>query len=117
MSRFLVYIPEAFESIWRNRTRSILSILGMIIGIASVIAVLGLSQAASNGMSRQISSGGDPGFVAVIDRTADNPAAGTLYYRDAALLQSYASGYIKRAIPLYSSQGNQPRSYRVTISG
>jgi len=117
MSRFLAYIPEAFESIWRNGTRSILSILGMIIGIASVIAVLGLSQAASNGMKDEISRGGDPGFFAVVDQSQNNPTAATLYYRDAALLQTYASGYIRRAIPVYSSQGNQPRSYRVTVSG
>ena len=117
MRRLLAYIPEAFESIWRNRTRSLLSALGMIIGIASVIAVLGLSQAASNGMKDEISRGGDPGFVALVDQSQDNPAGATLYYRDAALLQSYASGYVRRAIPVYSSQGNQPRSYRVSVSG
>jgi putative ABC transport system permease protein len=117
MSRFLAYIPEAFESIWRNRSRSALSALGMIIGIASVIAVLGLSQAASNGIKQQIASGGDPGFIISVDRAQDNPAAATLYYRDATLLQSYASGAVSRAIPLYNGQGNVPRIYRITVSG
>ena len=117
MSRFLAYIPEAFESIWRHRSRSLLSILGMIIGIASVIAVLGLSQAGSNGLKEEISAGGDPGFVAVVDRSQNNPADATLYYRDAALLQSYASGAISRAVPDYSNQGAQNRTYRITVSG
>lgn len=117
MSRFIAYIPEAFDSLWRNKTRSVLSILGMIIGIASVIAVLGLSQAASNGMKQQIAAGGDPGFVAYVDASQNNPTAATLYYRDAALLQSYASGSISRAIPSYSSQGGGLRGYRVTVSG
>ncbi|HEV2262556.1 MAG TPA: ABC transporter permease [Candidatus Rubrimentiphilum sp.] len=117
MSRFIAYIPEAFDSLWRNKTRSLLSILGMIIGIASVIAVLGLSQAASNGMKQEIAAGGDPGFVAYVDASQNNPTAATLYYRDAALLQSYASGSISRAIPSYSSQGGGLRGYRVTVSG
>ncbi len=112
MSRFLAYIPEAFESIWRHRSRSALSALGMIIGIASVIAVLGLSQAASNGMKQAIASGGDPGFIIVPDQSQNNPAAATMYYRDAALMQSYASGSVSRAIPIY-----QQRDYRVTVSG
>ena len=112
MSRFLAYIPEAFESIWRHRSRSALSALGMIIGIASVIAVLGLSQAASGGMKEAIASGGDPGFVVVPDQSQNNPAAATMYYRDAALMQSYAAGSVSRAIPLY-----QQRTYRVTVSG
>ncbi len=112
MSRFLAYVPEAFESIWRNRSRSALSALGMIIGIASVIAVLGLSQAASNGMKQAIASGGDPGFIITPDQSQNNPAAATMYYRDAALVQSYASGSVSRAIPIY-----QQRDYRVTVSG
>ena len=112
MSRFLAYIPEAFESIWRHRSRSALSALGMIIGIASVIAVLGLSQAASGGMKDAIASGGDPGFIIIPDQSQNNPAAATMYYRDAALMQSYASGSVSRAIPIY-----QQRPYRVTVSG
>ncbi len=112
MPRFLAYIPEAFESIWRHRSRSALSALGMIIGIASVIAVLGLSQAASGGMKQAIASGGDPGFIIIPDQSQNNPAAATMYYRDAALMQSYASGSVSRAVPIY-----QQRPYRVTVSG
>jgi putative ABC transport system permease protein len=112
MSRFLAYVPEAFESIWRHGSRSALSALGMIIGIASVIAVLGLSQAGSSGMKEQIASGGDPGFIVVPDQSQNNPAAATLYYRDAALVQAYAAGSVSQAIPMY-----QQRNYRVTVSG
>jgi putative ABC transport system permease protein len=112
MTRFLAYIPEALESIWRHRSRSALSALGMIIGIASVIAVLGLSQAASGGMKQAVASGGDPGFIVGPDRSQNNPAAATMYYRDAALMQSYASGSVSRAVPVY-----QQHQYRVTVSG
>lgn len=111
MARIVAYVPEAFESIWRNRTRSLLSILGMVIGIASVIGVLGLSQAGANGMKATIASGGDPGYIVIPDQSQDNPALATMYYRDVALLQSYVPS-IKEAIPLYVS-----RTYRITVSG
>jgi putative ABC transport system permease protein len=111
MARFLAYVPEALESIWRNRTRSLLSVLGMVIGIASVIAVLGLSQAGSNGMKQVLSSGGNPGFIVVADQSQDDPALATLYYRDTQLLVSYAPGAIARAIPIYQS------GFRMTVNG
>ncbi len=104
MRRFIVYLPEALESIWANRTRSILSILGMVIGVAAVIAVLGLSQAAANGIKSEISQGGDPGLLIFVDRTQNVPAIATLYYRDVARVQSYASPEIDRAIPLYNQR-------------
>jgi putative ABC transport system permease protein len=103
MTRLLAYVPEALESIWRNRTRSLLSILGMVIGIASVIGVLGVSQAGANGMKATLASGGDPGFIVVPDQSQDNPALATMYYRDTQLLPSYASASIARAIPIYQS--------------
>jgi putative ABC transport system permease protein len=111
MARFLAYVPEALESIWRNRTRSLLSILGMVIGIASVIGVLGLSQAGANGMKAAISAQGDPGYLVMPDQTQDNPALATMYYRDVPQLQSYVSE-IREAIPLYLG-----RNYRITVNG
>ncbi|MDB5095292.1 MAG: hypothetical protein JWO85_3393, partial [Candidatus Eremiobacteraeota bacterium] len=38
MTRLGAYLAEAFSAIWRNRTRSILTMLGMIIGTSSIIA-------------------------------------------------------------------------------
>src|SRR5947209_20135763 len=51
VTRFLAYAGEAFTAIWRNRTRSLLTMLGMIIGTSSIIAVLGISRAASAGIA------------------------------------------------------------------
>lgn len=111
MARFFAYVPEALEGIWRNRTRSLLSILGMVIGIASVIGVLGLSQAGANGMKATLAAGGDPGFIALPDQSQDNPALATMYYRDTQLLTSYAAGSIARAIPIYQS------NFKLTANG
>ena len=112
MSRFFAYVPEALESLWRHRARSILSIVGMVFGIASVISVLGLSQAGASGMKAMLASGGDPGFFVIPDQSQDDPSLATLYYRDAQLVQTYASGAVSRAIPFYSG-----RDYRITVSG
>ncbi|MGZ3507414.1 MAG: ABC transporter permease [Vulcanimicrobiaceae bacterium] len=102
MTRIVSYAVEALESLWRNRTRSALSMLGMIIGIASVIGVLGLSQAASGGIREQIDQGGDPGIIVAVDQSQDDPSIATLYYRDASLMQGLASDTIREAIPFYN---------------
>ncbi|MHB8462016.1 MAG: ABC transporter permease, partial [Vulcanimicrobiaceae bacterium] len=104
MTRILAYIVEALEAIWRNRLRSLLTMLGMIIGIASVITVLGLSQAASRGLGDEISSGGDPGIAVSVDYSQDLPSIATLYYRDALRIPSLSGGMIKSTIPEYFRQ-------------
>ncbi len=110
MARILAYTVEALEAIWRNRLRSLLTMLGMIIGIASVITVLGLSQAASKGLEGEISSGGDPGIAIQVDQSQDLPTIATLYFRDVARLVGLSNGMIKSAIPNYR------RDLRVTGS-
>ncbi|MDQ2681446.1 MAG: ABC transporter permease [Candidatus Eremiobacteraeota bacterium] len=111
MSRTLAYVVEAAIAIWRNRTRSLLTVIGMVIGIAAVIAILGLSKAASGGIKSQIASGGDPGFVAYADPSQNDPTIATLQYRDAAMVANLASAYVSRAVPFYSAsnQGFQVR--------
>ncbi|MBD5635686.1 MAG: ABC transporter permease, partial [Candidatus Eremiobacteraeota bacterium] len=73
MTRFIAYALEALEAIWRNRARSILTMLGMIIGTSSVIAVLGIGNAASGGIANQLNSFGDPGFFVSVDPKQDDP--------------------------------------------
>lgn len=111
MARILAYSLEALESIARNALRSSLSVLGMVIGIASVIAVLGLSQAAANGMQQEIASGGNPGFIAMVDQSSNDPAAGTLSYRDVDRFLAYTQGGVARAVPIVQ------RPVQVTVPG
>ncbi len=49
----------AVRAIWRNKTRSALTMLGIIIGIAAVIMVLAIGKGASANMVAQISKMGD----------------------------------------------------------
>lgn len=48
----------AVKSIWSNKTRSFLTMLGTIIGVGSVIALLSIGQGATNSITDAISSAG-----------------------------------------------------------
>ncbi|MEM5948853.1 ABC transporter permease [Spirochaetia bacterium 38H-sp] len=51
-------IRLAFVSLWHNRGRTILSMLGIIIGVASVIIITSIGSSASNSVKKQIESVG-----------------------------------------------------------
>jgi macrolide transport system ATP-binding/permease protein len=58
MSRieFVDYIRQAFNSIMGNKLRSVLSMLGILIGVAAVIAMLALGQGAKDAIQKSLSS-------------------------------------------------------------
>lgn len=49
----LEIIKMAFESLWSNKTRTFLSMLGIIIGVTTVIAVFALGQGAQDAVNEQ----------------------------------------------------------------
>ena len=53
---FLLNIKEAFVSLNANKTRSLLTILGIVIGVASVIALLSLGESAGASIAGEIES-------------------------------------------------------------
>jgi len=84
VTRVLAYLAEAGVSLWRNRTRSILTMLGMIIGSASIIAVFGLSKAATSGIEGTFHSFGTFPIVVQVDMSQTFPERAQLRYSDAA---------------------------------
>jgi len=104
MSRLTAYAVEAFEAIWRNRTRSLLTMLGMIIGTSSIIAVLGISKAASGGISGTLDSFGDPGISLIVDPDQDDPGSAAIAYRDARIIGEALHEQIKDIEPAYQRQ-------------
>lgn len=56
MSQFLEYIKMAFFNILSNKVRSLLTMLGIIIGISSVILILSLGNGAQNMITGQLDS-------------------------------------------------------------
>jgi putative ABC transport system permease protein len=99
VTRFIAYVGEAFEAIWRNRTRSLLTMLGMIIGTASIIAVLGLSRAASGGIKATIDSFGSAGVVISVDANQDEPARAAIEFRDLPRLAAATAGTVAYLVP------------------
>lgn len=52
------YVNIAYRALMRNKTRAFLTMLGIIIGIASVIAVISLGSASTNNIRNEIASTG-----------------------------------------------------------
>src|SRR6202035_3524767 len=101
LNRLRDYTAEAFAAIWRNRTRSILTMLGMIIGTSSIITVLGISRAASGGISGTLNSFGDLGISINVDPNQDDPQASAIQYRDARTIEEDAGSLLAHIEPSY----------------
>ncbi|HTU83697.1 MAG TPA: ABC transporter permease [Candidatus Acidoferrales bacterium] len=99
MSTLFAYLEEALASIWRNRTRSILTMLGMIIGSASIIAVFGISRAATSGITGTFSSFGVLPVVVSVDGSQPDPTIAAIQYRDAATVLADVGGSIASILP------------------
>jgi putative ABC transport system permease protein len=82
VTTLLSYAQEAIASLWRHRVRSILTMLGMIIGSSSIIAVFGISRAATSGITGTFSSFGQAPVFISVDDSQDDPARAAMHYRD-----------------------------------
>ena len=56
--RFVGFIAQAFQAILANKMRSFLSVLGILVGVASVIAMMALGDGAKEAMQEQLKSMG-----------------------------------------------------------
>ena len=101
MSRLLAYLREALEAIWRNRVRSGLTMLGMIIGTASIIGVLGVSKAMSGGIARQLNDFGDQGISINVDSNQNDAQAAAIQYRDVDIIRNSVGTRLKHIEPAY----------------
>ncbi|GAC1312931.1 MAG: ABC transporter permease [Vulcanimicrobiaceae bacterium] len=111
MTRYLAYAIEAFEAIWRNRARSALTMLGMIIGTASVITVLGIGNAASSGIKGSLDAFGNPGYFVSADTKQDDPLAAQIQYRDVASVLAANRDRVRYAFPSFQ------RNYHIKAGG
>ncbi len=120
MTRILAYTREAAEAIWRNRVRLILTMLGMIIGTASIIGILGMSRAASGGITATLTSFGDPGTIIATDDNQNDPDSARIQYRDVASLEAATKDLVQRIVPDYENtyelRANGINSYDAAIS-
>nr|WP_229421002.1 ABC transporter permease [Telluria antibiotica] len=61
----LMIMAAAAQALWRNRTRSALTMFGVFIGVAALIAMIAVGQGADDAVRRQIESIGTDQFVVV----------------------------------------------------
>jgi len=108
---FLLNVKEALQSLSSNKTRSLLTILGIVIGVASVIALLSIGEGAGNSITGEIESIGTNVIYILNGNDAEevtNPKDLTL--RDAkALASSGRANEIDFVAPVFS--GNSEVSY------
>ena len=101
MRRLLAYLGEAIASLWRNRARSILTMLGMIIGSASIITVFGISKATTSGIASTFASFGQEPDVIFVDTSQDYPQSAQIHFRDLAYVRSYLGDRAREVLPLW----------------
>jgi putative ABC transport system permease protein len=122
MSRLLAYVAEAAGALWRNRTRSVLTILGMIIGTSSIIAVFGISKGATSGITATINSFGETPIYVYADPTQDYPQYASIQYRDIGTVRAALGDRAHEVLALYQRtwpvrRGNTTQYVTVTGDG
>ncbi len=102
MTRVAAYLSEALRSLWLNKARSILTMLGMIIGTSSIIAVFGLSKAATSGIAGTLNSFGTSPVIVQVDFSQTYPERAQLRYSDAARIESDLGNQVLAVEPDYT---------------
>lgn len=117
--RLFEYVREALDALMRNKTRTILTMIGMFIGVGAVDAVYALSTGAAAAITTSVSSGNQPSLVVYSDPTAADPSLARVTYRDSLELAGNADASISRVVPYYSAfiANNTQRRVLVHQSG
>lgn len=69
--KFLEAFKIAAKSLVYNKTRTFLSVLGVIIGICSIIVSVGLVQSVSISVSKQLEESGLDSLILILQRDVD----------------------------------------------
>lgn len=96
----------AIRALRRNKTRSMLTALGIIIGVAAVIAAFAVGAGANKIIDEQIASFGSNFIMVFPDRSASSSSQTTKYltYDDAKAIEREVSG-VEAVAPMVSTSG------------
>ncbi|AZZ37049.1 MacB family efflux pump subunit [Bdellovibrio sp. qaytius] len=106
---FLDYFKQGYKTLAANKVRTALSMLGILIGVAAVVAMLALGRGAQKAIEEQLSSLGSnlltvrAGSVRVAGVTQEGGAANRLSYDDMQIMKSRV-GSIKAISGLVQSR-------------
>jgi len=81
------FLSSAFDTLWANRTRSILTMIGIVIGTAAVIAIFALGQSASSSIAATLGMFGDQGIFVFPDAGARRLKTVQLQWQDVAIVR------------------------------
>ncbi|HHX50486.1 MAG TPA: FtsX-like permease family protein [Clostridia bacterium] len=102
---FAESIRVALEGIWTNRLRSFLTMLGIIIGVAAVIAVVAIGQGSRSVILQEIEKIGSNLFVVYVPWNSEKPrSADDLTLQDVEMITELAS-QVRYLAPSSFSQG------------
>ncbi|MBV8082811.1 MAG: ABC transporter permease [Candidatus Eremiobacteraeota bacterium] len=96
------FFGSALETLWANRTRSILTMIGIVIGTAAVIAIFALGQSASSSIAATLGMFGDQGIFVFPDSGARRLKTVQLQWQDVATVRDACSRCAK-VFPSYDS--------------
>ncbi len=123
---FLMIFRVALRAIWRNKVRSLLTALGIIVGIAAVIAVIAIGNGASYQMRSSIAAMGNnlvmifPGSLSSGGMRMGAGAANTLTAADGVQIERDFPDLVAGQTPVVRSSGQAiygENNWSTTISG
>jgi putative ABC transport system permease protein len=111
-------VSIAIEALWSNKLRTLLTMLGVIIGIASVIALTSVGQGVQKATEQKIQSLGTnvlqilPGEARTGGISLGRGSSSTLIWEDAKVIQNQVPGvqvvsaYLQRPAPMVAGEVN-----------
>ncbi|MDP2905720.1 MAG: ABC transporter permease [Candidatus Omnitrophota bacterium] len=109
-TKFIDYLRQAVSTMFSHKMRSLLSILGILIGVAAVIAMLALGSGAKEAIEKQLASLGSnlllvrPGSAKVQGIAMEAGAVTRFTFNDVAAIEKL-NDLVARAYPSVSGRG------------
>jgi putative ABC transport system permease protein len=94
------FFASAVETLWANRTRSILTMMGIVIGTAAVISIFALGQSASSSIGAALGLFGNQGIYIFPDSGERRLKTVQLQWQDVAIVRDACSRCL-RVFPVY----------------
>ncbi len=85
------FFAAAIDSLWANRMRSLLTMIGIVIGTAAVIAILGLGQSASSSIAATLGSYGNQGVIIMPEEGSNRIQQAQIQWSDVGVLRDECS--------------------------
>ncbi|MBN2259928.1 MAG: ABC transporter permease [Clostridiales bacterium] len=102
---FLEAFYISLDSIWSNKMRSILTMLGLIIGISSVVTIISLGNATQNTIETELSSLGVNSITVYLNRDVTIKPSDKLIHSDIDMIEENFSDAVMYATPSISKGG------------